>query len=238
MLPTTSTNNLTSALSGTNAANKNNSTTQTTSANSFAKSIDSQALSQTDFLRLLTTQVKNQDPTKPMDSTQFVSQLAQFSALAGVSELNTTMQGVANNIQSSQLVQGASLVGHKVLAPGNVGELTNETPLVGSVNLPTTTDSLALKIFDSAGSLVQTINLGSRAAGAIPFSWDGAGANGQKALPGNYKVEANYLENNKMVGADTMIAARVNSVALAANRLMLQIQNLGEMGIDEVSMLM
>jgi len=223
-------NNINSSTASTNAAASN-------PTSNFSKAIDSQSLSQKDFLQLLTTQVKNQDPTKPMDSTQFVSQLAQFSALAGVTELNTTMQGVANNIQSSQLIQGASLIGHKVLAPGNVGELAESSPFIGSVDVPASTDSVMLKIFDDKGSLVNTLNLGSQAAGAVPFSWDGRKANGQQAQPGNYKVEATYLEKNKMVGANTMIAARINGVALDANQLMLQIQNIGEISISQVAML-
>ncbi|CAK0742252.1 flagellar basal-body rod modification protein FlgD [Gammaproteobacteria bacterium] len=217
----------------TSAASKAQGTTS-----SLAKTLDTQTMGQTDFLRLLVTQVKNQDPTKPMDSTQFVSQLAQFSALAGVTDLNTTMKGVANNLQSSQLVQGASLVGHQVLAPGNIGELSSTAPLMGAVNLPASTSSVIIKIFDSAGTFVQSFDLGSQTAGSVPFSWDGFLSGGQKAPLGNYKVEASYLENNKPVGADTMMAARVNSVALDSSGLMLQVQNLGEVSLNAISMLM
>ena len=208
------------------------------SASSLAKTLDSQSLSQTDFLKLLTTQVKNQDPTKPMDSTQFVSQLAQFSALAGVTELNTTMKGVANHLQSSQLVQGASLVGRQVLAPGATGELSGTAPLMGAVNVPASTSSVTLRIQDASGSLVQSFDLGAQPAGTLPFSWDGTRSDGKQAPNGIYHVEASYLENNKPVAADTLMAARVNSVSRDSSGLVLDIQNLGPMGLDKVSMLM
>jgi len=221
-----------------NTTNTQNTSATPQSVNSLAKTVKSQTLSQGDFLRLLVTQVKNQDPTKPMDSTQFVSQLAQFSALAGVTELNSTMQGVAKNVQSAQLVQGASLVGHQVLAPGSIGELTENFPLTGAVKLPNATNGLTIRIMDGAGSLVKSFDMGSQNSGLIPFSWDGTHLDGSKAPFGNYYVEANYLENDKLVGANTLIAARVNSVSLASAGLTLSVQNLGEMNLEQVELLM
>lgn len=222
----------------TNTTNTNTATVTPKSVNSLAKTVDTQTLSQSDFLQLLVTQVKNQDPTKPMDSTQFVSQLAQFSSLAGVTELNSTMQGVAQNIQSGQLIQGASLVGHQVLAPGSIGELSESTPLIGAVNLPSATNGLTIKILNEAGAIVQSFDMGNQSAGLIPFSWDGTNSDGTKSPLGSYYVEASYLENDKVVGANTLMAARVNSVSLNSSGLTLAVQNLGEVNLDEVEMLM
>jgi flagellar basal-body rod modification protein FlgD len=222
----------------TNSTNAANAATSAKKESSLSKALDTQTLSQTDFLELLVAQVKNQDPTKPMDSTQFVSQLAQFSALAGVTELNATMEGVANNLQFNQLVQGASLVGHQALVTGDIGELSSTTPLIGAINLPTSTSSVVLKIEDAAGTLVQSIELGSQEAGMIPFSWDGTRSDGQQASPGAYHVEATYIEDSKSVAADTLVATQVNSVSLNSSGLLLDVQNLGEVTLDQISMLM
>ncbi|CAK0761520.1 flagellar basal-body rod modification protein FlgD [Gammaproteobacteria bacterium] len=217
---------------------KGGSAAASTGSSAFSALSSSKTLGQTDFLKLLTTQLKNQDPSKPMDSTQFVSQLAQFSALAGVTDLNTTMKGVSSSLQSSQLVQGTSLVGHQVLATGSRGELTDTLPLTGAVNLPASTNSLTVEVQDAAGHTVQTLSLGNNSAGTIPFSWDGTLANGQHAPSGTYQVKASYLQDGKQVTADTLVAARVNSVALGSSGLVLELEDLGEVGLDQVSMLM
>jgi len=237
---TTVNTNSATALGGTNPLTTISNKKITSPANSNALSglNSSQALGQTDFLKLLTTQLKNQDPTKAMDSTQFVSQLAQFSALAGVTDLNTTMKGVATNLQSNQVVQGASLVGRQVLAPGSYGELSDTAPLTGAINMPDSSDAVTLQVQDSTGQLVQTLNLGTHQAGMVPFAWDGIRSDGTQAPSGTYQVKANYLQDNKQVAADTLVAARVNSVALGSSGLLLEVQNLGEVGLDQVSMLM
>ncbi len=198
----------------------------------------SQSLSQSDFLQLLVTQVKNQDPTKPMDSTQFVSQMAQFSSLSGITSLNTTMTGVAQSMQSSQLLQGALLVGQQVLAPGSSAELSSTTPLMGAVTLPASASGVTVQIADASGNSVQTISLGTQNAGQIPFSWDGTQANGKQAPSGTYQISASYLQNNQAVAASTQVAARVNSVALGSSGLMLDIQDVGKMNLSQVSMIM
>ncbi len=197
-----------------------------------------QALTQGDFLKLLVTQVQNQDPTKPMDSTQFVSQLAQFSSLAGITSLNTTMTGVSNSMQTSQLLQGTALVGQDVLAPGSVADLTSTTPLMGAVTLPASSNGVTVKIADTSGNVVQSINLGSQQAGNVSFSWDGMQANGKTAPVGTYQISASYLQNNQPVNATTLVAARVNSVALGSSGLSLELQNIGTMNLSQVSMIL
>src|SRR4051812_6621537 len=76
-----------------------------------------QELGQGDFLRLMTEQLKNQDPLKPMESTQFLAQLAQFTSVQGIQNLNTSFGSLASSLTSNQALQGASLVGERVLVP-------------------------------------------------------------------------------------------------------------------------
>jgi len=194
-----------------------------------------QSLGQTDFLKLLTVQLKSQDPTKPLDSTQFVSQLAQFSSLAGITSLNSTMQGIATNLQSNQLLQGASLVGKDALVPGNTGVLSaTHTSFSGSVAVPASTSSVTVKVYDEKGTLMQTLDLGTQQSGLAAFTWDGTCADGSTAPPGKYTVKAEYQDNGKTVAADTLMSGRVVSVAITGSSLALDVEGIGVTTLDQV----
>jgi len=78
-------------------------------------------LGQQDFLELMITQFKNQDPFEPMDNGDFLGQLAQFSTVSGIESLNQGFAGLSESMQSDQILQAASLVGHTILASTPVG---------------------------------------------------------------------------------------------------------------------
>lgn len=129
---------------------------------------------QTDkFMTLLVTQLKNQDPLNPLDNAQITSQLAQLSTVTGVNQLNTTLDSLKASYQSSEALQAANLIGHGVLVPGNFVNLNKSSAVLG-VDLATAADKVQLVITDpSTGKDVQTIDLGARAAGTIPLTWNG-----------------------------------------------------------------
>ena len=89
--------------------------TGTTGAATTAKKADT--LGQADFMRLMTEQLANQDPLKPLSNSEFVAQLAQFSTVQGISDLNTTVNGFTASLTGDQVLKGASLVGHSVVVP-------------------------------------------------------------------------------------------------------------------------
>jgi len=108
----------------------------TSTAQSSSGQLQQQTLSQSDFLKLMVTQMTNQDPTKPMDSTQMVAQMAQFSQVAATQELQSSFDTLATNLTGDQFVRAASLVGQEVLVPSTAGQLTN-SEMDGAVNVGT-----------------------------------------------------------------------------------------------------
>lgn len=173
-------------------------------------------LGQKDFLKLMTAQLNNQDPTKPMQSGEFFNQIAQFSAVSGIQGLQTSFQQVANAMYSSQALQASAMVGRSVLIPAAEGELAAGGDISGAVDLPASTNSLVVGVFDQAGQLVRRMDMGTQAAGDVSFSWDGRMDNGAIAPPGIYQVKAEAKIDGKDTALTTALAAKVESVNLGS----------------------
>ena len=124
------------------------------------------------FLKLLVTQMKNQDPLNPMDNAQVTSQMAQLSTVTGIDKLNTTMESLIGSVQSSQSYQASSMIGHNVLVTGNEVS-TDGTGGYFGVDLPIGADKLTVTIKDAAGATIRTLTLGAQEAGTLPLNWDG-----------------------------------------------------------------
>src|SRR5438105_9430255 len=102
-----------------------------------------------DFIQLMTTQLKYQDPTQPQDSTQFVAQLAQFSTVSGVQQMNSSISSLLNQLKSSQAVNATSLVGHTVLVQGKSMPVTAGQSVVGAVDTPSNASNVNVTVTDS-----------------------------------------------------------------------------------------
>ena len=174
-------------------------------------------LGQEDFLSLMSAQMKNQDPMKPMENGEFISQMAQFSAATGMKEIKDAFTTLASSLQSSQALQASSMVGRKVLVPGNRGELPQQGELRGAVDVPFSTAELKVMITDGNGQLVKTLDMGGRQEGTTQFKWDGMfdGPNGpERAAPGNYRISAQIMADGKPQNVDTLTVDSVQSVSL------------------------
>lgn len=177
----------------------------------------SQELGQEQFLMLMLTQFRNQDPLKPQDPTEFLSQLAQVSSVAGISEMKNSIATLADSLYAGQALQAASVVGRNVLAPSDSARLAAGGSIGGAVDLPVSTAAGFVRVFDASGALVREIPLGSRAAGLASFEWDGTGASGAPLPPGTYDVVAGYRDGDGEVAADTYLSKRVASVSLGGD---------------------
>jgi len=129
------------------------------------KPLRQQHLGQEDFMKLMTTQLNHQDPFKPMENGEFLTQMAQFSAVTGLKDIKDEFKDLSAALQSSQALQASSMVGRRVLVPGNETELPEQGPLKGAVELPASTSNLSIKITDARGELVKTLDLGRQATG-------------------------------------------------------------------------
>jgi flagellar basal-body rod modification protein FlgD len=193
----------------TNSANSSNNTAAAAAAAATSVS----ALSVNDFLSLMTAQLKNQDPTQPLDPSTFVTQLAQFGTVSGIDSMQSSLSTLSSTLLSNQALSSVSLVGHSVLTQASSAQHISGQSMDGAVQAPTGTSGVAVNITDASGSLVQQINLGA-GAGMTSFTWDGTTLSGAQAPSGSYSVQAIANVNGVATAAPTYLAGTVSSVSL------------------------
>jgi len=227
----------TGAGSAAGAAGGANSTGGTGSGSSAALAPNGTTLGGTDFLTLMLAQLKNQDPTSPVDSNQFLSQLASLSEVQGITQLNTSFSALSNSLSSSQALQASSLLGHQALVASSTGTLSAAgSTISGAVSVPQTTPQVTLNIVNSAGALVQSLNLGAQPAGLANFSWNGQMSNGSQAPPGTYTLKAQVAGVSGGTAVTTLVNGTVDSVTMGSGSsgLTLNIAGLGSVPFSSV----
>ena len=199
------------------------------------------SLGQEQFLKLMTTQMTHQDPTKPMQNGEFLSQMAQFGTVSGIQDLQQSFKDFAASISSDQALQAASLVGRTVSAPSEQGLLAAGGEIKGTVELPASSSNVNLKILDPVtGDVIRIKSLGGHSAGPVPFVWDGMNDKGNLASPGVYKVqvEASIDGINTVLQPD--IQARVESVSMDSgkNGLQVNLSGLGAVSFNQIKQIL
>jgi flagellar basal-body rod modification protein FlgD len=195
-------------------------------------------LGQAEFLELMIAQLKNQDPFKAMDPSQFLGQLAQFGTVSGISEMKEAFGTLSDAMRSSQVLDGATMVGREVLLPSDEVMLQAEGPVKGAIDVPTGTNALQVNIRDVNGTLVRSLPLPTT-SGLQEFSWDGVADNGTRAAAGEYTFEAVANVAGKSGSLEMLMAGRVNSVTIdAATGLTLNTSNLGSRSLSDVRRVM
>ncbi|MDO8959055.1 MAG: flagellar hook assembly protein FlgD [Rhodocyclaceae bacterium] len=185
------------------------------------------------FLTLLTAQLKNQDPTAPMDSAQMTSQLAQISTVDGIERLNATLQKMLGNTADAQAMQAAALVGRGVLVPGSALQLV-EGAAVGALELSGPADQVAVAIKDASGLVLRTINLGALPAGVNGFAWDGKNDAGAPVADGSFTVSIAAEQGGKKVTANALALGMVSSITRGAQGMTVNVGSLGAFGLADI----
>ncbi len=205
-----------------------------------SQSVNEETDTQADFMELLIAQLENQDPLEPMENGEFLAQLAQFETASGIEQLNTTASSLISSITSNQALQASLLVGRDVLVEGNTGGLGETGGMSGAADLKSSTSSLQVNIYDTAGQVVRTINLGQRAAGQVDFTWDGITNSGNRAAAGSYVISAEAEINDEMQSLKTYIAAPVDSVTLGqgGGEATLSVSGVGEVPMSKIRQIM
>lgn len=202
-----------------------------------------QNLDQTDFLKLLTTQMQNQDPMKPMDNTQFVAQMAQFSSLEGITQLNETVAGFQESVQSSQVMQASALVGKAAMVKGDTAHLyhmqqadgsTAPSGILGAVDVPTGASKMSVEITNASGQVVKTIDVPVDGSDRPSFSWDGRLKDGRMAPEGNYQVTATATVDGKGQAPQTYVGAVIESVGVTKNGPELNLDGLSSVKLPDI----
>ncbi len=171
-------------------------TSNSTTATSTNKSI----MGKDDFLKLMISELKNQDPLNPMDGTQYAAQLAQFSSLEQLTNLNDYMkQSIDANATLTQSVNNtmvATLIGKETKVSGSALNVAGQTSVTLGYNLPNAASSVTINIYDSNGNIVKSINNADTTSGDHKLSYDLTDNNGAKLANGTYKYEVVAKDSN------------------------------------------
>lgn len=188
------------------------------------------------FLKLMITQFRNQDPFKPLESGEFLGQLAQFGTVSGLTELKKEFQGLAGSLVSNQALQASSLLGREVLVARPTGFLAAGGEVTGAVDLPSAAQQVRVQVFTPAGAVVRTIELGPQGAGLARFAWNGVADDGSVMPEGAYTFRAQVLNGTSQTAVQALVAAPVESVTLGGGQagLSLTLRGLGQVPFADV----
>ena len=193
-----------------------------------------ESLGQADFLRLMTEQLKHQDPLKPMENSAFLGQLAQFSTVQGIQGLNATVNGFAGSMATDQLLRGATMVGRDVLLPSATVALPAGGDTTGIVAAPSP-GMVTFEVTDANGLPVRQFTVAAKAAGEVPFAWDGVSASGERLPPGAYGITARHVtETGATSSLSTYVRGKVESVSVGSDGLYLELEGLGTAPLSHV----
>lgn len=189
------------------------------------------------FLKLLTTQLKNQDPMNPMENAEMTSQLAQMSTVDGIERLNKMVQSFFDSQASAEGLNAAALLGRGVLVEGSRLALT-EAGAVGGFEIDTPADSVTLSVRDSSGLVVKQMVFNDVDAGSHNFVWDGTAEDGSRAADGIYTLSLSARLGEEAVGGRTLQFGPVTSIVRGASGTDLQVGDLGVFKVDDVKQIL
>ena len=206
------------------------------SSDRLKQTVEKKSLGQEEFLELMMTQLQNQDPLNPAESGEFLSQIAQFGTVNGITELQQSFSTLASSLQSNQALQASTMVGRSVLVESNSLQLANGESVNFAIDLPQSVASLEVTISDSVGQAVRQFNLGTQGSGLVDLNWDGLTNNGEQLAAGTYRVSAQAQIDGENQSVNTLVVAPVESVSLArdGSEPTLNLSNIGAIALNAV----
>ncbi|OGP23782.1 MAG: hypothetical protein A2X93_01430 [Deltaproteobacteria bacterium GWC2_56_8] len=174
-------------------------------------------LGKDDFLLLLVTQLQNQDPLNPTDNTEFVSQLAQFSSLEGIKNMEETMGTVADGISDMQKWSLSDLIDNTVKFESSSFDFSGE-PVSIEYSLGSNAESANVSIYDASGNLIKSVDAGALNSGTYELQWDGTDAAGAVAASGTYTINITAVDSSgASVDTSTYVSGKVTSVTYGSD---------------------
>ena len=213
-------------------------TMNTPAATSSSTSVDSET---DQFMTLLVTQLKNQDPMNPMDNAEMTSQLAQMQTVTGINTLNTTLDSLKTSYQSAESLSATNMIGHGVLVADNFVNVSSGASIMG-VNLTTGADDVQVIVTDpTTGQDIKTIDLGAQKAGVVPLTWDGVPDGGTASVADgkySFRVVAT-LAGTTLTDATPLAFDSVASVSTnATTGVKLNLPTKGQVTMDDIVQVM
>ena len=193
-------------------------------------------LGQAEFLELMTSQLKFQDPLKPMENGDFLAQMAQFGTVSGINDLNANFNSMAASFQSNQALQASTLVGRKVLVPAEAGFLQDGVDMKGAIDLDQTASKVLVTVKNGGGQIVHRQEFGLQQSGLLDFEWNGLDENGVRMPTGEYQIEAEVHRGTDISAGSVLSVVDVESVTLgtAGQDLTLTVTGLGDLDMSQV----
>jgi len=200
----------------------------------------SDKLGQSDFLKLMITQFRNQDPFKPMENGEFVAQMASFGTVSGIQDLQNSLSNLVNSLQSDQSLQASSLIGRTVQVPASTISYVPGKSVSGAIEVPASSNSITITIKDRTGAIVTQLEHGPSKAGMVDFSWDGTDIKGETMPKGDYKIEAEINADYKTYSAQAYVNYKVDSVTLGSGNkgLVLNLENGSQSAFNQIRKIM
>ena len=202
---------------------------------------------QEQFLTLLVTQLRNQDPLNPLDNEGVTSQIAQLSTVDGINRLNDTLLALSGQMDLSQSMQAANLIGKQVLVPGEKIAL-GSTDVDGQISKSATpfglefiapAENVVVTIHDVSGTAVRRLELDPQAAGVVSLQWDGLADNGQPLNDGAYTAQVKASDaKGQPVPAEVLTSGTVSSVAYSSAGLKIELGLAGSYSLNDIRQIM
>ncbi|MFM2057142.1 MAG: hypothetical protein RLY71_1527 [Pseudomonadota bacterium] len=193
---------------------------QQLSGSAASASQGSDAASADRFLKLLVTQMQNQDPLSPMDNAQVTSQMAQINTVSGINTLNTSINAMGAQFTQMQALQGAALVGRGVLVEGNQLTLGSDGQASAAFDLAGAADAVKVEVLSPAGRVIDTINVGAETTGRHSFSWSAP----QGSAAGSYTFRVAATSGATNVAATPLMRDEVQAVSTSGSTLNLELK--------------
>ena len=183
------------------------------------------------FLKLLVTQLKNQDPLNPVDNAQMTSQMAQISTVGGIQSLNTSVTGLNTSVLQMQALQGASLVGRDVMLPGKMLSVVDGA-VSGNFDVSAAAEQVRIDVLNSSGVTVDSINLGAQTAGQHSFSWPAGRGVGQAD---GYSFKVSASNGAQSVGSTALMHDTVRAISTTGSALTLELARSGKIPYTSIT---
>ena len=214
----------------------------TVSENSYVKDLQSRTVKEekggdkTDFMKLMIAQLQNQNPLDPKDGGEFLSQLAQFTQVEGITKINEQISDMTSRFNSSQALQATALVGRDVRVETSRSYYTPGNEVTGIAELTASSSNIVMTVTNASGALIDQVKLPSSSAGNIPITWDGKNAEGLPVSEGRYNISVKAEEGGEMVELRTELDINVNSVTVGGDGILsLNLAGGGVMPLNQVT---
>ena len=199
----------------------------------FAPKETKDQLGQDDFLKLMTTQLQNQDPFAPVDNADFIAQMAQFSTVTGITSMDQSIKSISDQLSEMRIASTTQLMGHSVLVPGKYARPDKEGIISGVVDLPETAGNLNIIFENSDGQVLHQDALGMQKAGLVGFEW--------KDLPEEIKSSNSPITIRAFTGnvgytgeLSTQVFASVSGTSKTDTGVMLEVEDYGTIDPSQV----